>query len=109
MREIDIDQVASALESGACVIDVREPAEYVAGHVPGALSIPMGRLTSRLDELDRSAPVHLICASGNRSGAMADVLVAQGFDAVNVLGGTTAWLQSGRPVVTGAIAGGGAR
>jgi rhodanese-related sulfurtransferase len=101
MREIDIDEVASALEDGACVVDVRETNEFVAAHVPGAVNIPMGRLILRLDELDRSAPVHLICTSGNRSGAMVDVLVAQGFDAVNVRGGTIAWVQSGRPVVPG--------
>ncbi len=102
MREIDIDQVATALEDGAAVIDVRETEEYTEGHVPGARNLPMGVLTSRLEELDRTAPVHVICASGNRSSAMADVLVAQGFDAVNVKGGTKAWIQSGRPVETGA-------
>ena len=102
MNEIDIDQVASVLEQGACVVDVRETSEYAAGHVPGAVNIPKDRLASRLDELDRSVPVHLICASGNRSAEMADVLAAEGFDAVNVLGGTSAWVRSGRPVDTGA-------
>ncbi len=102
MREIDIDQVATALEDGAAVIDVRETEEYTEGHLPGARNLPMGVLTSRLEELDRTAPVHVICASGNRSSAMADVLVAQGFDAVNVRGGTKAWIESGRPVETGA-------
>ncbi|MDP2772154.1 MAG: rhodanese-like domain-containing protein [Nocardioides sp.] len=101
MRETDVNQVATALQDDACVIDVREIGEYVAGHVPGAINIPMGRLMSRLDELDRGAPVYLICATGNRSGAMADALVAQGFDAVNVVGGTSAWVRSGRPVVAG--------
>ncbi|WP_300400986.1 rhodanese-like domain-containing protein [Nocardioides sp.] len=101
MREITIDDLASAVAGGAHLVDVRETAEYVAGHVPGAVNIPMGHLTSRLDELERSAPVLLVCASGNRSGAMADVLLAQGFDPVNVLGGTTAWIASGRPVQTG--------
>jgi rhodanese-related sulfurtransferase len=101
MREINIDQLAKALVEGAAVIDVREISEYADAHVPGAVSIPMGRLTSRLDELDRTTPVHLVCASGNRSAAMADVLLAQGFDAVNVVGGTSAWMRSGRPVVRG--------
>lgn len=100
MREINIDQLATALDEGAVVIDVRETGEYADGHVPGAVNIPMGRLTSRLDELDPTSPVHLVCASGNRSSAMADVLQAQGFDAVNVRGGTTAWIGSGRPVTT---------
>lgn len=101
MREIDIAQTAAALETGAVVIDVRETGEYAEGHVPGAVNIPMGHLPSRLDELDLDAPVHVICASGNRSSAMVDVLAAQGFDAVNVLGGTSAWVSSGRPVVQG--------
>ncbi|MGA8847025.1 MAG: rhodanese-like domain-containing protein [Nocardioides sp.] len=101
MRQLDIDQVAVALEDGAVVIDVREAGEYVAGHVPGAIHLPMSRLTSRLDELDRDSPVHLICGSGNRSRAMADLLDSLGFDAIDVLGGTSAWIQSGRPVQTG--------
>lgn len=102
MREIDIDQTAAALEDGGALIDVRETEEYAEGHVPGARNLPMGVLTSRLDELDRSAPVHVICASGNRSAAMVDVLTAQGLDAVNVRGGTQAWISSGRSVETGA-------
>ncbi|MBC9731833.1 rhodanese-like domain-containing protein [Nocardioides marmotae] len=97
MREIDIDQAAAALEEGAVVIDVREPDEYREGHLPGAINIPMSRLTARLDELDPSRPVHVVCASGNRSSAMTDVLTAAGFDAVNVAGGTAAWVRSGRP------------
>jgi len=104
MREINIEQLAGALVEGAAVIDVRETTEYAAAHIPGAVGIPMGRLTSQLDELDeldRTSPVHLVCASGNRSAAMADFLLAQGFDAVNVVGGTSAWMRSGRPVVRG--------
>ena len=109
MREIDIAQFATALEGGAAVVDVRETAEYARAHVPGTVSIPMGRLTSRLAELDRSVPVHLICATGNRSGAMADFLAAQGFDAVNVVGGVAAWARSGRPIVRAAVPAGATR
>ena len=101
MREVDVAQLEEALGSGARVVDVREPGEYAEGHVPGARLIPMGQLTSRLDELDRDEPVYLICASGNRSGAMADVLGSRRFDTVNVLGGTTAWIRSGRPIEKG--------
>lgn len=108
MREIDIDQLAAALDEGATVVDVRESTEYAEAHVPGAVNIPMGRLTSRLDELDRTSPVHVICASGNRSAAMTEVLLAQGFEAVDVAGGTRAWLRAGRPVVRGATVGTGA-
>lgn len=101
MHEIDINQIATVLDEGACVIDVRESGEYAEGHVPGVVSIPMGQLASRLGELDRTAPVYLICATGNRSGVMVDALVVQGYTAVNVLGGTSAWLRSGRPIVRG--------
>ena len=102
MREIDIHHFASVHADGGNVIDVREPGEYVAGHVPGARLVPMGQLASRLDELDRSRPVYVVCASGNRSGVMVSLLHQSGFDAVNVVGGTNAWVQSGRPVTTGA-------
>ncbi len=75
--------------------------EYAQGHVPGAALVPMGQLASRLDEIDRAARVHVICASGNRSRAMTDLLVAAGFDAVSVAGGTGAWIESGRGVEVG--------
>ncbi len=99
--EIDVEHLARSAE-GATVVDVREPDEYVAGHVPGATPVPMGQLPSRLGELDRDRPVYVVCASGNRSAAMTDLLVASGFDAFSVAGGTTAWTRSGRPVETGA-------
>ena len=102
--EIDIEQLAAALSGDAALIDVREPIEYVAGHVPGAALMPMTRLTTQLDELDRTRPVYVVCASGNRSGAMTDLLVASGYDAYSVAGGTTAWARSGRPLETGAPA-----
>ncbi|WKN46649.1 rhodanese-like domain-containing protein [Nocardioides sp. Arc9.136] len=97
MHEIDIDQAAAAHDAGAAFLDVREPAEYREGHLPGARNIPMSQLTARLDELDRSRPVYVVCASGGRSSAMTDVLTAAGFDATNVAGGTSAWIRSGRP------------
>ena len=99
--QIDIEQLEAAGRQ-TTVVDVREPAEYVAGHVPGAALVPMGQLTSRLDEIDRSRPVYVVCASGNRSAAMTDVLVASGYDAYSVTGGTAAWTRSGRTVETGA-------
>lgn len=98
--EISLETYAAKREAGVTV-DVRERAEYAQVHVPGAVLMPMGQLASRLDELDRSARLHVICASGNRSKAMTDLLVAAGFDAVSVAGGTRAWLESGRPVGVG--------
>ena len=98
MRELTIDQTAEAIDRGAVVVDVREAAEFGEGHLPGARNIPMGQLPARLGEIDRDRPVCVVCASGNRSRAMTEVLTAAGFDAANVAGGTSAWLRAGRPV-----------
>ena len=98
MAEIDVPGLEVAQAGGAQLLDVREPFEYAVAHVPGARPVPMGQLVDRVHELDRSRPVYLICASGNRSGAMCRVLAAAGIEAVNVAGGTTAWVRSGRPV-----------
>ena len=100
--EIDIEQMAAALSDDAALIDVREVSEYAAGHVPGAVLMPMTRLTAHLGELDKNRPVYVVCASGNRSAAMTDLLVANGYRAYSVAGGTTAWARSGRPLETGA-------
>ena len=54
--EIGIDELARVAQHGATIIDVREPMEYDAGHVPGAVLMPMGQLPGRTAELDHSAP-----------------------------------------------------
>jgi len=80
---------------------VREPGEYAEGHFPGVVHVPMGHLPARVSELDRDQPVYVICASGNRSGAMTDYLTSAGFNAAPVTGGTTAWARAGRPLQKG--------
>ena len=92
---------AAAHSDDAIVVDVREPGEYVGGHVPGATLVPMGQLPSRAHELPTDIPVYLICASGNRSLAMTNVLVRAGYDAFSVIGGTSAWTRAGHPIVMG--------
>jgi rhodanese-related sulfurtransferase len=101
MREVDIDQFAQAHAEGATVIDVREAREYVEGHVTGAELIPMGHVPGQMGRLSKGEPLYLICRSGNRSLAIADFLIASGYDARSVAGGTVAWVRSGRPVVEG--------
>ena len=101
MREIYVTELEETMRSGATLIDVREPREFHEGHVPGARNVPMAQLHDGLAGVDRDQPVLLICASGNRSGAMVDVARAAGYDAVNVDGGTSAWIRAGRPVEAG--------
>jgi rhodanese-related sulfurtransferase len=99
---LEIDLEGFAREHGtAYLIDVREPADYVAGHVPGALLIPLGALDARTRELPRDTTIYIICASGNRSLRAARALADAGLDGVSVAGGTSAWIRSGRQIVTG--------
>lgn len=101
MLEVPLVAFAAAHRDGAVVVDVREPVEYLGGHVPGATLVPMGELTSRLSELPKDVPIFLICASGNRSLSTARYLVRAGYDAHSVIGGTSAWARAGHPIVLG--------
>jgi rhodanese-related sulfurtransferase len=89
MREVAQSAFVTAHRDGALVIDVREVFEYVAGHVPGARLIPMGRLAAHAAELPRDRPVYVICATGNRSLTSTEYLARGGVDAWSVAGGTT--------------------
>ena len=99
--EVDPAAFAAAHADGAFVIDVREPYEYVSGHVPRAVLIPMAQVHARMNELPRDARVHVICQTGNRSLAAADWLRTAGFDAVSVAAGTSGWIRLGKPLVRG--------
>lgn len=99
--EVDLDTFAGAYASGAAVLDVRRPDEYVERHVPGAVLIPLDELAGRLDDVPGGDPLYVICKSGGRSLTAAAVLRAAGRDAVSVAGGTDGWASSGRPVLSG--------
>jgi rhodanese-related sulfurtransferase len=86
--------------TGSQVIDVREPDEWAAGHMPDALLIPLGDLPARCGELDRRRPVVIVCRSGRRSLIAAEFLRAAGFpDSRSLAGGMIAWAEAGQPVV----------
>jgi len=101
VSEIDIDAFAPLVDEGVRIIDVREPDEYVAGHVPGAELIPLGTIAEHLDRFAGDAPTYLICQAGARSMRAAQLAADQGFEVVNIAGGTGAWIASGREVVAG--------
>jgi rhodanese-related sulfurtransferase len=79
------------------VLDVREDFEVAEGMIPEALHIPMGDLNRRLNELDRSRPVIVVCRSGNRSARVADALNTAGYTADTMTGGMIAWQRAGLP------------
>ncbi|HET9076241.1 MAG TPA: rhodanese-like domain-containing protein [Acidimicrobiales bacterium] len=101
VREVDVRTFAAAHADGAHVIDVREPFEYMAGHVPGARLVPLGSVAQAAPDLPTGRPVYVICASGNRSRTAALWLARAGIDARSVAGGTAEWAQAGFPVVPG--------
>lgn len=98
--EIDVAGLAEARAAGAPLIDVREPDEYAEAHAPGAVLIPLGQLPDRVAEVPADGTVYVICRSGGRSAKAVAHLRQQGIDAVNVAGGTLAWIEAGHPVDT---------
>lgn len=77
---------------GATIIDVREEAEYIFGHIPNSISIPLGDLESRLSELDKGKKIYVVCRSGNRSDMAASKLAENGFtNVINVVPGMSSW------------------
>ena len=99
--EIDIDEAARRIAAGTPVVDVREIDEYEDGHVPGAPLVSLATVPDHLDAFPREGEVLIICKSGGRSARAAEYLIGQGIQAVNVAGGTMAWIDAGHPVVTG--------
>ena len=98
--EIDVDELARLVEGGNVrILDVREDWEFRRGRVPGAVSLPLGRLTAQAAGLPRDKPLAVICEHGQRSLSATDYLLSQGFaGAVSVRGGTTAWARAQRPL-----------
>src|SRR5947209_7222140 len=100
--EVDPAEVREQLSNGAVVIDVREPEEWGAGHIPGAKHVPKSYLESRIEGAvpDRSAHVVLYCASGNRSAWAARTLLDDlGYESVDSMtGGFTLWKDRGYEV-----------
>lgn len=94
---VDVETVHAIKDDpGVFLLDVREPDEYAAGHIPGITLIPMGDVPARLAEIPTDKEVIVTCRSGNRSGQIADYLRAQGFTNVhNMEGGILAWESAG--------------
>src|SRR5687768_16402754 len=87
--EITTEELARRLagEGAPFLIDVREPAEFAVGHVPGAVPLPLGQVGARVAELPADREIAVICRSGARSGKATELLRARGLRAVNVAGG----------------------
>lgn len=73
------------------ILDVREPEEWVSGHIPGAVHIPMGQIVERLEEISFDEELIVVCRSGNRSSMVSEYLGERGYNVVNMFGGMMAW------------------
>lgn len=114
IKEVSVQELANTQDTNALIIDIREPAEYNAGHNPQAINLPRGVLEFQLvthpqiagDNSDphavlqqlKNRPVYLICRSGGRSALSADSLQQMGLEQVySVAGGMQAWQNEGLP------------
>ena len=96
-----VPQVSAAeVPADAYLLDVREADEWDAGHVPGALHIPLGELNTRYTEIDRVPALYVICRSGNRSNHAARALAGAGWPAHNVSDGMIGWQAAGRSMMS---------
>lgn len=89
MKSINQAELVQAIQAGKRIIDVREADEYVEGHVPTAINIPMSQLQERFTKVENGD--YIICHSGARSANSSLFLEGQGIEVINVSGGTSAW------------------
>ena len=98
------DFAAALKRPGTTIVDVRTPAEYAQGHLPGAVNVDVSSpdFAARIAALDPGAPYAVYCRSGSRSGVAVATMTEQGFtDAYHLGGGIGAWQSAGGEVVTG--------
>ena len=101
VAEINVDELAPMLLAGVLLIDVREIGEYQSGHLPGALHVALGSVPDSIDSFRGDGSVYVVCRSGARSMRACEFLAEHDIPAINVAGGTLAWIQTGRSTVLG--------
>ncbi|MFP7479422.1 sulfurtransferase TusA family protein [Terribacillus saccharophilus] len=88
------EEIIQKLESGedVVILDVREPAEYTFGHIPGAVSIPLGELEDRMDEISKDKEIYVVCRTGSRSDLASLQMEEKGFKHIkNAVQGMAEW------------------
>ncbi|MDD2769030.1 MAG: rhodanese-like domain-containing protein [Methylococcus sp.] len=103
IREVGTHEVQAILDR-TLILDVREPEEYAAGHLPGAINIPRGVVEFRIEthpafQGKKDADIVVYCQTGGRSALATDVLQQLGWSkTVSMAGGFKAWSEGGLPV-----------
>ena len=100
--EISVNQLAEFISKGLRVVDVRESDEYQAGHIPGAIHVPLATVPENTDVFKSDQTVFIVCRSGGRSMQACEFLHENEVtNVVNVEGGTMGWIAMGHEVITG--------
>jgi rhodanese-related sulfurtransferase len=97
VSEVDPQDAVRLIDAGATLLDVREPAEWAAGHSPSAQHLPLADVTP--EKVPSAGIVVIVCRSGARSARAATMLARAGIDVRNLTGGMAAWAGAGLPVV----------
>lgn len=100
-HRVTVEEARELIDSGAHVIDVRDPYEYQGGHVPEATLIPVNSVFDRRAELPDDGKIVFVCAVGSRSALACEMAAAAGLPPerlYNLEGGTDAWVAAGEPV-----------
>jgi rhodanese-related sulfurtransferase len=98
LNQVSVQELKDMLEKPAppVVLDVRTPAEWKSGRIPGAEHYPVTKILEKAPELNRAAPVCVVCGTGYRSNIAASELIRLGFeDVFSMAGGVTAWTRAG--------------
>jgi rhodanese-related sulfurtransferase len=100
--DVSVAEALALREAGAFILDVRQPDEWAAGHIPDATLIPLGELASRIAEVPKDRQVVVVCRSGNRSAQGRDILLGAGRPSVtSMAGGMNDWATAGYPTAPG--------
>jgi len=96
--ELNPAEASEKLAGGAQLVDVRQDYEWDAGHIEGAVLIPLEQLAARTGEVDRERPIVFQCRTGSRSAFATELFRQSGYDAYNLEGGLQAWVADGREI-----------
>ena len=100
--EVSVSEALAKRDSGAFILDVRQPEEWNEAHIPDSTLIPLDQLPNRINELPTDQAIVVVCRSGNRSAQGRDILLQAGFTNVtSMAGGLNQWKAAGYPTVSG--------
>ena len=99
--EIDVQTLAIERVAGRRVFDVRESDEFEEVRVPDTVLVPLAMVPEEIEQFEGTDTVYVVCRSGARSRKAVEFLRANGIDAVNVAGGTLAWVEADLPTEAG--------